>query len=87
MLLHVKIKPNQRFDGIERVDGQWVIRVKAPALEGKANDHLIRYLSEVLDVPGSSIIVTKGQTSRFKTLEINSPQAHVQSRLEQAMQR
>lgn len=47
MLLYLKIKPNQHFDRIEKLEGDWVIRLKAPAIDGKANQHLIDYLSEI----------------------------------------
>lgn len=85
MLLHVKIKPNQCLDKVEKQDGNWVIRLKAPAIDGKANEHLIGYLSAVLDLPKSAIVLKKGQTARFKTLEINSSDDYVITRLEQAL--
>ena len=66
MLLYLKIKPNQRLDKIERVGNEWVVRVKAPAIDGKANDHLIEYLSEILEISKSKIILKKGHTGRLK---------------------
>lgn len=70
MILHVKLKPNQRFNKIEKTQDSWQIRLHAPAIDGKANDHLITYLAEVLQISKSSIQITKGLTSRFKTLSI-----------------
>jgi uncharacterized protein len=84
MLLHVKIKPNQRFDRVERIENQWQLRLKAPAVDGKANEYLISYLSDILGIPKSSIILQKGQNARFKTLEINSPEIQVLEKLESA---
>lgn len=84
MLLHVKIKPNQYFDKVEKLEGEWILRLKAPAADGKANEHLISYLAHILDLPKSSIRLKKGQTARFKTLEINSSEEYVHTRLEQA---
>ena len=72
MLLYLKIKPNQRFDRVEGSSGQWLIRIKAPAIDGKANEYLINYLSVILDMPKSKIRLKKGQTSRLKCLEIDA---------------
>ena len=84
MLLYLKIKPNQRLDKIERVGNEWVVRVKAPAIDGKANDHLIEYLSEILEIPKSKFILKKGHTGRLKCLEIEAVEIYVNNRLEAA---
>ncbi len=84
MLLFVKIKPNQKFDKIEKLNGEWQIRLKAPAVDGKANEHLIAYLSKVLDISQSSIVLKKGLTSRLKYLEINASKELVEEKLSKA---
>ena len=84
MLLYLKIKPNQRFDRIEGHKGQWLIRIKAPALDGKANEHLIQYLSDVLNLAKSKIRIKKGETGRQKCLEIEAFEIYVNNRLEAA---
>ena len=83
MLLYVKVKPNQRFDKVEKSGDEWQIRLKAPAIDGKANDHLVRYLSEILDLPKSKIVLKKGQTARIKCLEIESEESLVLKALEE----
>lgn len=85
MLLRIKIKPNQHFDKVEKVENDWQIRLKAPAIDGKANEHLVQYLAAILDLPQSAIQLIKGQTSRHKTLEVNSTDEYVVSRLTQAL--
>ena len=82
MLLYVKVKPNQRFDKIEKVGDDWVVKLKAPAVDGKANEHLIGYLSEVLDLPKSKINLKKGATAKVKCLEIVSDENYVLARLQ-----
>ena len=72
MLLYIKVKPNQRYDKIELTSEGWQFRLKATAVDGNANDHLIEYLSDVLNLPKSAILIKKGLTNRFKCLEINS---------------
>jgi uncharacterized protein (TIGR00251 family) len=86
MILYVKVKPNQRFDKVEKVGAEWHIRLKAPASEGKANENLVEYLSEVLNLSKSKIILKKGMTSRVKCLEIMMEENDVLSRLDKETQ-
>jgi uncharacterized protein (TIGR00251 family) len=81
MLLYLKIKPNQRFDAVEGSAEQWVLRLKAPAVDGKANEHLVNYLSDILGLPKSKIQLKKGQTSRIKCLDIDASAEIVHQRL------
>jgi uncharacterized protein YggU (UPF0235/DUF167 family) len=53
MLLYIKAKPNSRFNKIEKAGADWQIRLKGPAIDGKANEHLIEYLSEILKISKS----------------------------------
>jgi uncharacterized protein (TIGR00251 family) len=82
MLLYVKARPNQRFDKVEKIGNEWQIRLHAPAVDGKANEHHIEYLSEVLKISKSKIILRKGHTSRVKCLEINADEKEVLDKLE-----
>ncbi len=58
MLLRLKIKPNQRFDLMEKVENDWQIRLKAPAIDGKINEHLLQFLVTIRDLPQSAIQLT-----------------------------
>lgn len=82
MTLFVRIKPNQRLDQIERVNNEWQIRLKAPAVDGKANDHLLTFLSQVLNLPKAAILIKRGHSSRMKYLEINATTDYVLGKLE-----
>ncbi len=77
MLLYLKIKPNQRFDRIEGTPEQWFVRIKAPAIDGKANEHLLDFLSAVFGLSQSKIRLKKGKTSRLKCLEIDADEEFV----------
>ena len=81
MLLYVKVKPHQRLDKVEKTEDGWQIRIQAPAVDGKANEHLIRYLAEILGISRSKIELKKGQTSKLKCLDIALDETTVQSRL------
>jgi hypothetical protein len=85
MLLRVKIKPNSARDEIIReADGTLKIKIKAQPVEGKANKYLVKYLSGILDIPTSKIQLIKGESSVFKTIEINADEKYVMSKLPQA---
>ncbi len=67
----IQAHPGARRNEVMRcVDGVWHIKVAAPPIEGKANKMLIDYLSEVLDVPKSSISIDKGVTGKRKLVEV-----------------
>ena len=86
MILRVVIKPNQRFDKIESRGEDIVIRLAAPATEGKANQRLIQFLSTALDLPKSKIILEKGNTSRFKRLNIDADTEFVLQKIRKGSQ-
>lgn len=48
------------------------IRVHAPPVDGKANDELLRFLSQELGVPRSHITLVRGNRSRTKVFEVES---------------
>jgi uncharacterized protein YggU (UPF0235/DUF167 family) len=49
-------------------DNRFLIRLAAAPVEGAANDALIAFLSEALDIPSKSISIAAGEHSRNKTL-------------------
>ena len=72
--LKVRVTPNAR----KNVVVSWTedvirLKIKAPAVEGKANAALIEYFSELTDVPRSKIEVKAGEKSRIKLIEIEGP--------------
>ncbi len=78
MKLHLTIKPGASKNAHEfDANGLLKVRIAAPAIDGKANAALVDYLSEVLDLGRTKIVLLKGQTARFKTLEILADEQHV----------
>ena len=68
----MQVKTNAKTDEIQSVDGsRYIVRLHAPAREGKANEALIQILSAHLDVPRSRIRIVSGFSSRIKIVEIN----------------
>ena len=78
MLLRIKVKPNSKTDEIIReADGSLKIKIRAQPVEGKANKYLLEYLAKVLGLPKSSLVLLKGESNSFKTLEINAVEKDV----------
>lgn len=71
MRLTVVVKPNARRNEVTmREDGGFLVLVKAPAAEGKANKVLVEVLAEFFKKPRSSVTILKGKSSRRKIVEI-----------------
>jgi len=86
MILHIKVKAGARANQLSKdVQGNFLLKVKAPPIDGKANEEVIRFLSEVLKIPKSMIILEAGFTNPYKKLRIeNLQEEEVKKKLEQA---
>jgi len=71
--LAVQITPNaKKSEVIGVLDDVLKIRLQAQPIEGKANEALIRFLANKLDVPKSAVTITHGHTSKRKIIEITA---------------
>ena len=71
-ILRVHIVPNAKCDRIVGEHGGAIkIKLRAPAVEGKANAALVRFLAEEMKLPRSAILLQSGQRSRDKLLRID----------------
>lgn len=71
MEIHIKVKPGSKLNQLHKdATGNWVMKVKASPVDGKANDEVLRFLSEVLKIPKSAITIKRGQNSSYKTLNV-----------------
>ena len=67
----VKVVPRASKNQIAGVEGDAVkIRLNAPPVEGKANDALIEFLADMLDLSRSQIEIMTGHTSRHKVVRV-----------------
>lgn len=66
------IKPGSRKGPAVEVagDGSLTLYVRAPAVDGKANDAAVALLAEHLDVPKSAVRLVAGRTSRLKRFTV-----------------
>ncbi len=71
--LAVQIQANaKKTEVVGVLDDALKIKLHAQPIEGKANEALIRFLSDTLSVPRSAIALTHGQTNKRKLLEISA---------------
>jgi len=72
--LFLRVQPKSSKDEFSEIlDDRIKVRITAPPVDGKANKHLIKFLSTVFKVPKSNIKLEKGETSRNKYLVIQNP--------------
>lgn len=70
--LAVRVTPKASRNAIVGVldDGTIKVHLTAPPVEGQANQALIEFLAEVLDVPKSRIEIVAGHSGRDKLVSI-----------------
>ena len=69
--LEAKVIPGASRDEVAGTMGNAVkIKLRAPPVEGRANEALVEFLSEQLDLPRRAISLERGETSRQKLLRI-----------------
>ncbi len=70
--LNIKVKPGSFKDEINfDSDGTLVVKLREKPIDGAANEALIKFLSKEFKLSKSSITLEKGQTSRFKKIQIH----------------
>jgi len=73
MKILVRVKPNSHYEKIELLaDNTYLISVKEPPIENKANQAVIRVLADYFCIPKSKITIVAGQKSRRKVIELNN---------------
>ena len=69
--LKVYIQPSARESAIVGMHGDRLkIKIKAPPVDGEANEELRRLMGELFGIAKSKVRILRGETSRNKDLEI-----------------
>lgn len=72
MKIIVKAKPGGREDKIEKIDeSNYIVHIKAPPVDGKANAAIIRLLADYFNVSPSLVEIISGHMARTKVIEIH----------------
>jgi len=76
IVLTLHAQPDARRTEVAGVHGDALkIRLAAPAVDGKANAELVRFLAEAFGVPLRQVTLLRGETSRRKVVRIEAPSA------------
>ena len=71
VIFPVRVQPRASKDEIAGVmDGALKVRLRAPALEDRANEALCEYLAELLKTPKAAVRILSGHHSRSKRVEV-----------------
>lgn len=71
-ILCVKVRPNAKQQSMRQEgDGTFIIHLKSPPVDGKANQELIQLLAKELGVSKAAIRIKSGSTSKLKRIEID----------------
>jgi uncharacterized protein (TIGR00251 family) len=74
----VRLTPRSVVERVEGVDdGTLKVRVMAPAVEGAANNALVRVLADALDIPRRDVRIVAGASSRQKLVVVEGVPAEV----------
>ena len=74
--LSVRVHPGAKRNAIAGIyAGALKVSITAPATDGRANDALIAFIAERLEVPRARVSLIAGPTSRSKTLRITGKSA------------
>ena len=80
----IDASPGAQRSAVEGVN-QWrmalQVRVGAEAREGEANEELVRFLAERLDVPRRKVVIVRGERSSTKLVEVPLGTDEVRKRL------
>jgi uncharacterized protein (TIGR00251 family) len=72
MKIIIKAKPGSNLEKVEKIDEHnYVISVREPAMEGKANAAIIKVLASHFDIAPSLVEILSGHMAKIKVIEIH----------------
>lgn len=74
LLLQLYVQPKASRDQIIGLHGAEIkLAITAPPVDGKANAHIQKLLAKMFAVSKSQVVLTKGELSRHKQVQIIAP--------------
>jgi len=74
-IIQIKVKPNARTSLLEQMeDGTWAAQIKAPPVDGRANEELIGLVAKHFGCQKSEISIKSGGSGRIKLVQIRENQ-------------
>jgi uncharacterized protein (TIGR00251 family) len=70
--LRLRVVPNAKRNEVVGPHGDAIkVKVQAPAMDGKANQALVEFIAETLEISARQVAVSAGEKSRDKTVAID----------------
>jgi uncharacterized protein (TIGR00251 family) len=70
MKIQVRVKPNSRTEEVSQEGDGFIVKVKEPPREGKANQAVIKLLAQHFGVSKSQVRILSGLRSGKKVIEV-----------------
>ncbi len=70
MKIQVKVKPNSRTEEVSQEGDSFIVKVKEPPKEGKANQAVIKLLAEHFGISQGQVRILSGFRSKNKVIEV-----------------
>lgn len=71
LVFSVRVQPRASKDEVAgEMGGALKVRLRAPAVEDRANEALVEFLAGLLKTPRSAVSILSGERSRVKRIEI-----------------
>lgn len=70
MKIQVKVKANSKTEEVNQVGDNFIVKVKEPPKEGRANQAVIKLLAEHFELPQSQVRILSGFRSKNKIVEV-----------------
>ena len=72
--LQLKVKPGSRVEELTQLeDGTWLARVKAPPVDGRANEAVVALVAAHFAVRKAQVTIKSGASGRLKLVQIDIP--------------
>ncbi len=89
LLIEVRVRPNasrNKVGGTAADPPRLIVAVQAPAVDGKANEAVIKELAKVFDVRARDITIVFGELGRDKRLLVSGEITELNARYEELQQ-
>jgi hypothetical protein len=71
VVIEMHVQPGARHEGlVGEHDGRLKLALRSPALEGRANTALLRWLGDRLQMPQAALTLVRGAASRSKRVRV-----------------
>jgi uncharacterized protein len=73
VMLQVKVKPRAKISELSQAtDGTWIAKLKAPPVDGKANEELVALIAEKFRCSKAAVTIKAGAAGRTKLVMVEA---------------